>query len=541
MSAVDPSLSDLLAALCDETIAPEEAGRLDHLICTDAAVRRAYLEYLDLHARLSYQFHQPAEAVEAIGSAAELPSRPAADRQSTIDDRRSPIPPIRLDLSPTNRGSLSASLFSPGGFLFPYLTATAILGICLLIGLGWKVSRYQEIVRSGSPTAPPFGKPEVESQVVGRVTGMAGCEWVDPATAVFDRDDVPLGQKYSLALGLLEITYDSGAKVIIQGPATYEVASRSGGFLSFGRLTALVQGKGSGSRVQGPGGDRLSAARQPQFSVYTPTAVVTDLGTEFGVEVDRSGTTKSHVFQGKAKVRLVGDGGQSVEPVLLGENEGATVEAGRNRTPKLIRATGRAVAPGRFVRQMSHWVPIQVFSTGAGLKVGDPDPHWELVARSDNTQFKPHAAVVAIPVEAYLSNNPARSQWVSTHGRLLGMPRGLYTFRTTFKLDRVSPESAVLQGKFLADNHVDAVRLNGRDVPVPVHSGSAPFREFHTFTIDEGFIQGINVLEIVVFNNEALRDTHRDTPGGPMALRVELRAFGLPAANFDNEGQGLRK
>ena len=40
----------------------------------------------------------------------------------------------------------------------------------------------------------------------------------------------------------MEITYDTGAKVILQGPVTYEVESPAGGFLSVGKLTARVEG-----------------------------------------------------------------------------------------------------------------------------------------------------------------------------------------------------------------------------------------------------------------------------------------------------------
>ena len=54
---------------------------------------------------------------------------------------------------------------------------------------------------------------------------------------------VPLGRKYKLDSGLMEITYDTGAKVILQGPMTYEVDSAAGGYLSFGKLTAKVERK----------------------------------------------------------------------------------------------------------------------------------------------------------------------------------------------------------------------------------------------------------------------------------------------------------
>ena len=47
----------------------------------------------------------------------------------------------------------------------------------------------------------------------------------------------------------------------------------------------------------------LSPLPSPLFSVRTPTAIVTDLGTEFGVEVDKLGATQSHVFRGKIALR----------------------------------------------------------------------------------------------------------------------------------------------------------------------------------------------------------------------------------------------
>ena len=63
---------------------------------------------------------------------------------------------------------------------------------------------------------------EPKTELVGRITGMVDCKWAGTA---FDSPDVPLGRKYELASGLVEITYDTGAKVILQGPVTYEVES----------------------------------------------------------------------------------------------------------------------------------------------------------------------------------------------------------------------------------------------------------------------------------------------------------------------------
>ena len=51
----------------------------------------------------------------------------------------------------------------------------------------------------------------------------------------------------------MEITYDTGAKVILQGPVTYEVES-NGGYLAVGKLTGKLEkkGKAEGGRRKKP-------------------------------------------------------------------------------------------------------------------------------------------------------------------------------------------------------------------------------------------------------------------------------------------------
>ncbi len=106
-----------------------------------------------------------------------------------------------------------------------------------------------------------------------------------------------------------------------------------------------------------------------------------------------------------------------------------------------------------------------------------------------------------------------------------------YTFRTTFDLTGASPGTAVLQGRFIADNHVDAIRLNGRHVDVPVHDCGGDwrqgyhFQEFHAFKASSGFVAGTNVLEIVVFNGD---DDFRPGRRSPMLCRVELKLSAVP-------------
>ena len=93
----------------------------------------------------------------------------------------------------------------------------------------------------------------------------------------------------------------------------------------------------------------------PLFVVRTPTATVTDLGTEFGVEVDKQGVTTSHVFRGS--VRLVvdtGDGKTQAVAQVLHENESARVENRGNRNGgNRIVMLGPSAQRANFVRQIA--------------------------------------------------------------------------------------------------------------------------------------------------------------------------------------------
>ena len=97
------------------------------------------------------------------------------------------------------------------------------------------------------------------------------------------------GRRLELLSGLAEIEFNAGSRVILEGPVIFEPDSTGAGFLQLGKLTAAVPKRAAG------------------FTIQTPIATVVDLGTEFGVEVDRSGVTEMHVFQGQIEVTSSGE------------------------------------------------------------------------------------------------------------------------------------------------------------------------------------------------------------------------------------------
>lgn len=274
----------LLAASLSGQISSADCHRLNELVRRDAEARSLYLKLVfESSIMLTWAGNaEPAATHEAI---------PA-----------SPVFVPVLDM-PANRGATSYLL---SGWPVAYFVATVI---CILgaIVAGRRSVCHTEDRGAAQPTT--IAKQECggtsQLQFVGRITALVDCQWSDPNTAVSGPVAVPLGRKYALSAGLVEITYDTGAKVILQGPCTYDVDSTAGGYLTVGKLVARVERKGESANKQSSNPKSNIPSLSRLFTVTTPTARVTDLGTEFGVEVDNRANTTSHVFRGSVELRTV--------------------------------------------------------------------------------------------------------------------------------------------------------------------------------------------------------------------------------------------
>ena len=445
-------LIELAFAVGDGTATDAEIDRVEELLADDPAAPLLYLQCLELHFDMGRRVS-------------------TEDRQLADEPQQSPALPVIFDVSPTSPSQFFSPHSTVGGFLFSYAVAVLLTAVGLSIGWAWKVSRDQPI----GPSDTPQTVQRTDASMVGRITDLANCRWRiesresrveseegsgfgvqgsgNQAPSLKPQDPRPfvfLGDKYRLSSGLMEITYDTGAKVILQGPCVYEVDSPSSGFLQIGKLTALVEkrgekpaasgqglvasgrkiqqinkstnqqisplpfpelpgertanqvalsiadreptnslaprpreteargerGKGRGQRDRGPGTrDQIAAnpkSPSPLFIVRTPTAVVTDLGTEFGVEVELAGATQSWVFQGKVEMRPL-RGGTGGDGVLLSVNESARVERGANRVLLINDHSPSEHRRHSFARKMPEQHFTKVLNTGIGLKVGDED------------------------------------------------------------------------------------------------------------------------------------------------------------------------
>lgn len=216
-------IEDYLTGQIDEPRLSELEARLRD----DPEARREFVRYTRLHTDLHF----------------ELRSREASAR--VLDE---------IDREPASAGPPPRP-----GFFRRRAIALAAAAVLLAIGLAWWAVR-----------------PNSE---VAWLVNAQNCTWAggEPPT------DLRPGKVVAIDRGLAEFRFQSGARVVLEGPARLELLSGNSARLHRGKLAARVDG-------------------QVGFVVLSPQGKVTDLGTEFGVAVSDAGATDVHVFAGSVEV-----------------------------------------------------------------------------------------------------------------------------------------------------------------------------------------------------------------------------------------------
>jgi hypothetical protein len=154
------------------------------------------------------------------------------------------------------------------------------------------------------------------------------CIWPDSAAPLAAGDRLLPGQQIELRSGMVEMAFDCGARVLLQGPASFLIESDRSASLWEGKVTVKAE-----------------SAEARGFAVRTPSMKTVDLGTEFGLEVAPTGVEQVHVFRGEVEVST-SNHGLSAPPQRLAEKQGIEVDP-NTKGVKLVANNGE-----RFVRSL---------------------------------------------------------------------------------------------------------------------------------------------------------------------------------------------
>ncbi len=251
---------------------------------------------------------------------------------------------------------LKSKIVRPAAWRWAIGTLAAAAAVVLAFRLGGVSERL---------FSPPVVLAEGESEdTVARLSGAKDCEWIGEAPKM--GDELRRAQRVQLAAGLAEITFDSGARITVEGPASLDLTSAWEAALHHGSLRASVPAEAIGFRISNPEVD------------------VVDLGTEFTMVADAAGGTEVYVVEGAVEVAARTGGEQARDPVVLREKQarrfakhGGSEASDR---PQKIDGRVRKVALDRLTRPATylHWsfdetsgAVAQGRSASAGLETFD--------------------------------------------------------------------------------------------------------------------------------------------------------------------------
>ena len=297
-------LRDLLAAFEAGELTDAQDHRLQQLVAEHEPVRHEYLRYMFMYGKI----HQKHRGQKKTTSTSKT-LKPNPRNHANVPPSNCSIFPlleIEKDLLSAagdisefgnSKTSDSSSLRSGGFFgninfsfvptLITIVAAVLILSGVVILPIYWATR----------PTDPKWA-------IVARITKAIDCRWAQGEKWSQEGMFLTAGQLLDLEVGLVEVEFSSGAKVVLQGPARFVTAGPNDSRLDHGRLSAIVPEGAEG------------------FTVRTPGMEVVDLGTEFGVSVNENNKSDVHVFKGLVEMESATKSGKT-QTIQLKKNEAA--------------------------------------------------------------------------------------------------------------------------------------------------------------------------------------------------------------------------
>lgn len=282
----------LCSRLFDENISIEEQSRLKELFNESDSARRLYLRCIALNTTLA--------------AIAGIRQERIADASCDLLNPSAPLDQTRLEKMPASvslpRHSRVLSL-PMARYHIRWATA-AVLLLAASAGLFWLTSSSKNDYSVANREQPSGQRATLSKPLPApRVTYVsATAQWRHRDGAISQDAVTADGTALDLVKGEVELTYSTGSRMLLVGPARF-VVRPAGGVLHHGGLVASISESGHG------------------FTIETPNGKVVDLGTEFGVAVDDLGVSEVSVFEGKVEA-FPNSSGTVEEVVELFQGEG---------------------------------------------------------------------------------------------------------------------------------------------------------------------------------------------------------------------------
>jgi hypothetical protein len=126
------------------------------------------------------------------------------------------------------------------------------------------------------------------TQIIATVTRLIDAVWKPEAPQFHHGEQLAASSRVALQSGMIKVTYECGAEVVLEGPCEFVVDGKMVGVLRSGKITADVP------------------RRAFAFAILAPGVDFVDLGTSFGLNVSEGGSSELHVFDGEVLCNQTG-------------------------------------------------------------------------------------------------------------------------------------------------------------------------------------------------------------------------------------------
>jgi hypothetical protein len=310
----------LIGRLLNEELDGAGMLRLNELLRGDLDAQRSFVRRMALEAgiRTHAQLLDDDDfALLEVQTA--LDSQPTSfDSTASRDNHVEPVAFGGDEVESPNAASMLTALRPPEARdAWTWRTAAwTMAAATLLVGLTVVVmNRSRDNPHPVSVTAE--GKPAAGVELaVAKLSGAVGARWAGAKLDLPEGELFRNGHRLELVEGLAELTFRSGARVVVQGPAILQIRDEKSAWVSVGRIAAVVP------------------QSAPQFVVRTHVADLSSAEAEFGAEIDVDGSLVTQVYNGQVELQINDDLGRPTSS-QVSRGQGLRVDATSGRVGPL--------------------------------------------------------------------------------------------------------------------------------------------------------------------------------------------------------------
>jgi ferric-dicitrate binding protein FerR (iron transport regulator) len=326
-------IHDFVTAELETSATPMQRREFVRLVCDDPAARQIYVAYMQELASLRWSYaNHPMDLLDPMPreatSLSELAIVPQPSRSLTLSS-------AAMVVAATLLIALSAAWwFADQGQSHRHQTASShgdrlddAGGGGLLSGETWPPLPGERGSVAGD-LARPAG--------VATVTRVIDARWEPGSSPAAELSRLRTGQTLNLVAGQVELIFDTGVEVILEGRTHFEIRSAESAYSRCGSISARV-----GDEARG-------------FTIETPNARVIDLGTQFGVSISESGETEVAVFRGVVDLALDPAGKDTLNSSPNRLNQGEALRINKNGELKRMVSIASDHFPSAAANRLPH-------------------------------------------------------------------------------------------------------------------------------------------------------------------------------------------